>query len=174
MPPAQAPPAGAMFDSWGRSRNRKHPDRACKECGATFRPHRATSSYCSRPCAWKNNGGRDRKPECWWTNSRGYVEGRIWDGDTCRRVKKHRYVVEQRIGRRLRPDEDVHHKNGVKSDNRDENLVLVSHADHSQHHNRTRIYKRGYKLDLSPEDRKRRADRMRAMRAAAIAKAKGR
>ena len=131
MPPKSSPSSpDRLTDTWGRN-NRTLADKHCDHCGELFRPARANSKYCSRPCAWANNGGQNRKPETWWINQRGYVEGRIWDGGKQRRVKKHRHMVEKHIGRRLRPHEDVHHKNGVKTDNRLENLEVLSHSQHS-------------------------------------------
>lgn len=50
-------------------------------------------------------------PDCIHANSHG-------------RVYEHRYVMGEYVGRKLLPDETVHHKNGNRSDNRLSNLEI--------------------------------------------------
>ena len=152
-----------LLDTWGR-RNRKLQDKICKECGLIFRPYREQSKYCSIKCLWKNNGGHNKKQESWWKNNRGYIEGRIWLPDgTQIRVKQHRFVMEGILGRPLLSTEDVHHINGNKSDNRPINLEIITHSQHTTNSNKKRIYKKGYRLNLTNAERK-----SRSLRAIAI------
>lgn len=58
-----------------------------------------------------------------WTPTRDGYMRRSFNGEI---QLQHRCVMEERLGRRLWPDETVHHKNGDRSDNRIDNLELWS------------------------------------------------
>jgi hypothetical protein len=45
-------------------------------------------------------------------------------------VAEHRYLMSKKVGRVLEKNELVHHKNGVRDDNRYSNLEIVTYSDH--------------------------------------------
>ena len=67
-------------------------------------------------------------PDTWrgTTNTSGYVILTCTKNGVTRRKAEHRWVMEKHLGRDLLGHEEVHHINGVRDDNRIENLELWS------------------------------------------------
>ncbi len=54
-------------------------------------------------------------------------------------VYEHRYLMEQHLGRKLTPDEVIHHKNGIRDDNIMKNLHLMNQSEHIKLHQKEEI-----------------------------------
>ncbi len=105
---------------------------ACLDCGKERwcvlekgKPTRLRCPKCSKPkgknsATWK--GGK-------YKDNHGYI--RIYQGKG-EYVGEHRLIMEKHLGRILESWEIVHHANGIKDDNRLENLVLLNHKRHGE------------------------------------------
>jgi len=100
-----------------------------KDCNNVVEGH----GYCRKHyMRWKKYGNPNIvkiKHRGWRLNKEGYVVLYRPKYKWCRKdntILEHRYIIEKKLGRKLKYNEIVHHKNGIKNDNRKENLELLS------------------------------------------------
>ena len=119
------------FQTVAKQRLRKRHEKPCAICGTLIHTKGATMCRsCSKKgligtAAYHWKGGR--------YTSRGYVYIYKPDhprADKRKYVPEHILVLEQKMGRFLKRGEIGHHLNGIKNDNRPENLVALPYQKH--------------------------------------------
>ncbi len=136
--------------------------------GIRLRDHKEAASLIKHKLSACNKGKKRVFSEEWKQNiskaRRKYFKGkakgfdmhngykRISVGEECGRPE-HSVIMERHIGRKLRKGEVVHHINGIKTDNRIENLQLMTSSEHSRLHALDRQLK-GLCYDISKETRR--------------------
>lgn len=121
--------------------------RVCAHCGCGFhvpawKVARGEGRYCSVACKNASLRGRPlRSPRRQMPDGtrRLAANGYIRLKQAGEWVLEHRAVAEQMIGRPLRDNEDVHHINGDRADNRPENLEVLSSAEHQHLHEHWKV-----------------------------------
>lgn len=122
---------------------------ACNTCGkkrwVRLNHQKPISERCIACAAFNSNwqGGRIKIKA-------GYILVRLFPDDfyfpmvhSQDYVQEHRLVMAKHLGRCLLYWEEVHHKNGIKDDNRIENLELTTKGNHSKEHQQG--YNNGYR-----------------------------
>lgn len=123
---------------YSTKRAKKPVYRLCEQCGKEFttlpnQVRRGFGRFCSHKCFGDSIRGDGFL-------SRGYLC--IHQNGKTRYI--HRLVMEEHLGRPLRSDEVCHHINGVKTDNRPENLQVMTQSEHAALHGRTNRWARDH------------------------------
>ena len=112
----------------------------CKYCEKEF--YSTRNEFCSKKCVYEYKK-KNYNHKTYIEN--GYEVKYIKNYNKKGNVKVHRYVMEQYLDRKLRPDEVVHHIDGNKLNNNIENLKIMTRGEHSKLHRLEEI-KNGKKL----------------------------
>lgn len=110
----------------------------CKICSSPMR---------DIPCFRKRKKTCSKKCHALWLTKKMKKKGYFFENgykrvlipysertDSNKYIMEHRLIMENHLGRKLKDDEIVHHKNKNRMDNRISNLEVMTYSEHSRHH----------------------------------------
>lgn len=106
----------------------------CEICKKIFTINRARkiARFCSKKCFGKHratlSGNKAYAWKCGSSNTDGYKEVFMGTHAFPRYRLEHHLIMEKKIGRSIKKGEVVHHIDGNKLNNSEDNLVLIRHA----------------------------------------------
>ena len=104
----------------------------CLKCGKKISGKNPKKKYCSKKCRYLAS----RKDGNKYIGVNGYVYIKL----NRKYYLEHRIIMKEILGRKLKIDEQIHHKNHIKTDNRPKNLRLFdSNANHVQFHYNSKV-----------------------------------
>lgn len=103
----------------------------CKRKIGSVRPKLNNKYKCIKCATWEYHQKKN-KPK--YITPNGYKIIRVYEENCSYRIFEHRYIVEQHLKRKLVKGEIVHHINYDKSDNRLENLEVMTQKQHRKLH----------------------------------------
>lgn len=124
--------------SWGQI----YYERTCPVCKCKFAASTMHVKYCSNNCH-SSIFQLEEKSHRWTggkiASGKGYILILKRDHPFAAKpnfyIPEHRIIMEEILGRYLKKNEAVHHINGIKHDNRPENLIVLTHSEHAEFHN---------------------------------------
>jgi len=139
---------GKHYKVFPAFRNRKFCSRKCHyKFKIGKKPSQATREKMSKAHKGKHCGSKNSQ----WKGGKYKAHGYIFIHcpnhpfrETKRYIKNARFIMEKYLGRYLTPKEVVHHINGIKDDDRIENLMLF--PNDSKHH---KLHHRNRKKSIS-------------------------